>query len=1011
MRVALALLVCLPAARAGAAPVRIASVTIDGTPLEAADTLRGGLALSPGGVWDEAVEKRVRVRLDRLGYGARIERADTDRGVALRIVVRPFPVVRAIHVEGTTPFLEMFDAIFESDVRRRIGFRPGQRLPEGADLEPRLREDARRVQDYLRRMGYWDADVEIHVEPTARADWMNLRYVLLKGPRYDLGAVEPTGNAALSTREIRETVEDRYRLLFFRFPFTAERLDEAIDALVERYHERGYPGARVGSDFRPERDLDRLDETARVPVQVRERHHVDLRFEVDGDPVGPDTNETLRSVVTIFRSGSYDEIELGASARELEHHYQLDGRFHARASYERRRATRESETIVFRIDRGPEMRVRAVEFEGNAALSGSALYDVVETRVFTFWRWVKLAAGGYATTLQLKQDERRVADFYRQHGYPDVVVRAEAATDRSALGHAGALAAAYSAGVHHGKDLYVRFTVEEGPHVRVVRVGFDGQTPFRSLLLPMVPHLALRPGADFDRELLRADQGRLLRALAEAGYPYAEVGGHPTPGSVEIGAPVVERTGSRREHARITYAIRWNAPVRFGEIYVRGNFKTSERVIRAELAFAPGDPFDIAKLEESERNLRELGIFSTVRLALVGVDEKAGTAHVVAEVEERYDDWGAFEIGGGASTDNLVFGLLTYRHQNLFGLADALELQTEYGSEIRSGRGTFTDRRLFLTRNQMDVTGFVRSEETERLGDIFTVGASVVLSRQLRVIENMKVYLRYEFQQVRLEKDLFRPGGPVDEPDTVELTPRTGALGPGFVWDWRDRPFAPTCGWSVGGFAQYASPYLGGTETFARLSSNAQMMLPLSRDAKAFGRGCQGRALRGALRAPVTIAQGLRYDHGLPLGGDAFLPAIERFFAGGDTTVRGFEEDLLRATIVEYEVAPGVTAFRAEPQGGNIRVIHNFELWFPLWDKSFVLGLPIVAATFLDSGLVANSFDGFSPADLRHGAGAALRILAPFGFISFEYAWPLDPNRADDPTGRLHLNFGAAFQF
>ncbi|MEK6609049.1 MAG: POTRA domain-containing protein [Myxococcota bacterium] len=993
----------LAAPLALAAPPTLAEVAIEGLLLDEADTLARGLELRPGAAWDDEARARVLARLERLGYAARLEEAPADRGVALRIAVEPYAVVRRVYIKGTSPLWDWFDPVFEIDVRRRVGFRPGSRLPLAADRAAAFEAERKRLREYLGRMGFFDADISIRVLPADRRDQVNLEYTLHKDRRFNLGEVGLVGNAGLASKEIRGLVRDQHHswVRFVPYPFTVDRLKRAIDAVVAEYQARGYPAARVQHDFDPARSLDRKTRDANITLQIRERRHVEIAFEVDGEATDEDLSETLRGVLTIFASASSDDQELDASARELEHHYQRRGYFETRVRWERNRASRSGDRIVFRIERGPKLKVRAVQIAGNASFDQDELEDVVETRTFTFWSWLGISTGGYATTQQLQQDETRLAEFYRQRGFPDVHIRGEAATDWNALGRAGALSAVYGSGLHHGGALYVRFYVHEGARVRVRSVAFDEQTRFRTLLQPMIRHLALHPGAPFDAALLKADQTRLVRALSEAGYPYAEV----LEPRIEQAKP--DRAGVAR--VRIVHAVRWNAPARFGEIFVRGNFKTSPRVIREAIEVETGAPFDVAKLEETERKLRALGIFSTVRVGLVGLEEKSDQAHVLVQVEERYDDKGALEAGAGYSTDNQLFVAPKYAIRNFLGQALALELKGEIGMQIMSAAGTITVQQIPWTELRLDVVGFWRAEETERLGDITTVGFNLTLGREL--YENLRGRLRYEFQQVELSEDLVRPAGPIDEPSTISLFPRTGMLGPGFTWDWRDSVFSPTCGWSVGGQAMYASPRLLGHAEFVRLSGNGQLLLPLSKDIEWVGRGCRGRPPRGPFRTRFTLAQGARYDQGFPLGGDVVLPEIERFFAGGDTTVRGFEEDRVATTLVEYELAPGVSAFRSDPQGGNVRAIHNLELWWVFWPQSPILGLPLLAASFLDTGLVTNSLEGVGVRDFRHGAGLALRLVAPFGALSFEYAWPLDPGRADDPTGRLHINFGAAFQF
>ena len=131
--------------------------------------------------------------------------------------------------------------------------------------------------------------------------------------------------------------------------------------------------------------------------------------------------------------------------------------------------------------------------------------------------------------------------------------------------------------------------------------------------------------------------------------------------------------------------------------------------------------------------------------------------------------------------------------------------------------------------------------------------------------------------------------------------------------------------------------------------------------------------------------------------------------AGGDTTVRGYEEDRLKTEIVWSQLAPydqGPRVFRIKPQGANIRMLMNLEIMFPIWK---VFSMPILGVLFFDAGALTNSWDNIELDDFKTSIGAALRLVTPVGFISLEYAVPFQPTYGTDPTGRTHFNFGFIF--
>jgi len=116
----------------------------------------------------------------------------------------------------------------------------------------------------------------------------------------------------------------------------------------------------------------------------------------------------------------------------------------------------------------------------------------------------------------------------------------------------------------------------------------------------------------------------------------------------------------------------------------------------------------------------------------------------------------------------------------------------------------------------------------------------------------------------------------------------------------------------------------------------------------------------------------------------------ERFFAGGGTTVRGFEQDKL-----------GPLDRFGNPLGGNAMLILNNELRFP-----FISILDAVG--FVDIGNVYPSISDFSFSDLRKTAGFGLRLRTPFLLLRFDYGFKLD-RRAGESKGSFFFSIGQAF--
>jgi outer membrane protein insertion porin family len=130
------------------------------------------------------------------------------------------------------------------------------------------------------------------------------------------------------------------------------------------------------------------------------------------------------------------------------------------------------------------------------------------------------------------------------------------------------------------------------------------------------------------------------------------------------------------------------------------------------------------------------------------------------------------------------------------------------------------------------------------------------------------------------------------------------------------------------------------------------------------------------------------------------LPAAERFFAGGDTSVRGFALDQLGATNVIDQ--NGVS------NGGNGLVIFNAELRFPLWRARSLGG-----AVFIDTGNVFAKVSQINLGELRSGVGFGIRWKSPVGPLRLDLAWKLRPltygNGTRETGFAWYITIGQAF--
>jgi outer membrane protein assembly factor BamA len=368
---------------------------------------------------------------------------------------------------------------------------------------------------------------------------------------------------------------------------------------------------------------------------------------------------------------------------------------------------------------------------------------------------------------------------------------------------------------------------------------------------------------------------------------------------------------------------------------------------------------------------------------------------------------------GGAAEEHLEFaprGFFDIGRRNLFGKNRSVNLYTRVslrprsvpdnpdldgtGIELSEYRvvGTYRQPRWFGA-NDMTVTAIV--EEGERTTFSFARrGVNFDVVRRLSA--SLRASARYSFSSTRTFDERLSEE---DEAAIEKAFPRVRLSGfsGAIARDTRDDLLEPTRGWFLSGEGSVAARALGGQVGFMKTY------------VQAFGFRQMPRTERVvfATRAAVGLADGFERfvdptdADGNPIPGPPVsiedLPQSERFFAGGDSTIRGFSLDTVGT--------PETISANGYPTGGNAVLLLNGELRFPVW-KEFG------GVLFVDGGNVFRRVTEFDVTELRGSVGFGVRYRSPFGPIRVDLGFKLDRRmrRGElEPRTALHFSLGQAF--
>jgi outer membrane protein assembly factor BamA len=516
--------------------------------------------------------------------------------------------------------------------------------------------------------------------------------------------------------------------------------------------------------------------------------------------------------------------------------------------------------------------------------------------------------------------------------------------------------------------------------------------------------LGLSAGRPFYRPQLDADRDAIEQLYRNEGFEDVRI---------------EPRTTLRDDGARVDlqWTIVEGPHVVVDRVLVSGNTRTSADLIRREIVLKPGSPLGADLVVESQRRLAALGLFRRVRIVelphgasltrdiLIDVEESPPTTigygggleagrrlHTGegAQAEERIDvaPRGFFEVSRrnlwGKNRAVNLFTRVSFRPLDPVTLPEGTADPGGYGFNEYRVVGTFREPRLFDTPGDFQVTGFL--EQAIRSSFNFRRGG-VRIEYGRRLANRLLVSGRYALEKTRLfDVRTIRPEDAVSIDrlfPQVRLSTLTGSV----LRDSRADPIDPVGGTLLGTDVSVALRALGSQVGFV----------------KSFSQGFVYRRIPHA--SSFTVVAGARL--GMAMGFERVLedgaaisdlPASERFFAGGDSTVRGFVLDRLGT-------AETLNQF-GFPTGGNGLVVANVELRTAYWKG-------LSAVSFVDIGNVFRFAGDISLGDLRPATGAGLRYRSPLGPLRFDVGFNLDPRAL--PNGDLerrtvfHLSLGQAF--
>jgi outer membrane protein insertion porin family len=644
----------------------------------------------------------------------------------------------------------------------------------------------------------------------------------------------------------------------------------------------------------------------------------------------------VRKQISVKSGDTLNEATLEADRQKILDYYANKGFTEADVRYTVQQNERAGTAqVIFEITEGSKMRIRSVHFEGNEVLGAREIRRVIQSKPKGLLNFFSKA--GRLSSEALDNDVVAIRELYQSRGYIDAEV-APPRVERS-----------------DGR-VDITFSIREGAQYHVGSVTYTGAQVFGQDEL--TKNLKIKTGAIYSPQAVKGDIKAISDLYGSRGYLDFSAGADTNPGGagiVNVAFHVEEGVQSYVEHINIS-----------------GNTRTKDKVIRREIAVAPGDVFNTVRVDASRQRLQGLRYFSKVD-AYPAPTLVPGRQDLNVLVEEQRT--GSFNFGAGfSSIDNLLgFAEVTQsnfditRWPRLTGGGQRFRLRVQYGTRRKDFIVSLTEP--YFLDYKLSVGGELFYRDASFVSAVYNERRyGFDISARKNLTEFMYVRGGYRLENIGIHDVDDDASQTIKDEEGDRLKSQIFA---GITHDTRNDFFLTRKGHKIDLQAYVAGGFLGGnTDIYGwDLEGSKYFLLPWDTIL----------TLNAEVAAVTTWA-----------GGDK-VPIFDRLYLGGANNLRGF-----RFRDVGPKDEDG------EPIGGKTLARFTVEYTFPIVEK-------IRGAVFYDAGFVNGGSYSFGVGDYNSDVGIGVRLDLPIGPVRIDYGIPITSDRFNDSSGKFNFNIGYQF--
>ncbi len=664
-------------------------------------------------------------------------------------------------------------------------------------------------------------------------------------------------------------------------------------------------------------------------------------------------SSTLRKELGVKPKKTFNRVDFNKKFNKVKEYYVKKGYFESQLSYSIQQVPDTNEVdISITVVEGRPGIIDDIIFSGFSKKEKSKILQMIYTKEYNFFTsW--LTGHGIYHEEAIEQDKLTIVNLLQNEGYADAKVDLQVTNSE--------------------KDgrIVITLTAERGPVFHYGQVTFRGNTLFTDKEIENA--FLIHPKETYSPEKIRNTADSIKDLYGRKGY-------------IETNVQYETDLSGDAPIYNVHFDIEEGAAYKIGLIRVFGNEQTQVHVILRESLLTPGETFDSVKLKATQMRLQNMGYFKNVNVYAVRTqdDQILGENYRDVYIEVEESPTGHASLFFGLSSGDGIFGGLDITETN-FNYKGFKSLPKDGPSAMRGG-GEYAHAKVTLGSKvrtylvswmtpyfrdslwRVGFEGYVNQSQLQaKKYQIDSVGGSLFASYPLSAYWTAGTKYRAKHATI----DVSHHGVSRQEQKAREGTGNTSAVSASLNYDSTDNMVKPHNGLRTYLEAEFAG--LGGNFAFLKYSYTNSFYQQL------WPHGIMKYRWEARFIQPIWWTSAAEK-----------IPLSERFFIGGENSVRGFKA---------FDLGPHYP--NGDPQGGIGYSVLSVEYLHEL--------LSIVDAFgFIDAGSISMNKFELPRFQLTYGVGLRVEIMNRMP-ITVGIGFPVNPKKDKGEVQRFFFSMGGQF--